>query len=208
MCRRGGTSPGVSPTRSPRAPTPGGSTEFPRSRKTTSWPSMTARTQRRVVRWNAKSEPLSTRVILPRSNGPRIRSRVGTRVVRAGRAWRWVSGVTRASATRAMESSPRFDDDGGIKCGAEGRWPKVPRGTPRRGVTLKTASDDGSCRDAMVEIDPFFLIVFGGPIAFLLFLVVWVLRKPLLAVTPATPDAVRRDPAYRIRGIGYPVNAP
>ncbi len=59
----------------------------------------------------------------------------------------------------------------------------------------------------MVEIDPFFLIVFGGPIAFLLFLVVWVLRKPLLAVAPATPDAVRRDLAYRIRAIGYPVDA-
>ena len=58
-----------------------------------------------------------------------------------------------------------------------------------------------------MEIDPFFLIVFGGPIAFLLFLIVWVLRKPLLAVAPATPDAVRRDLAYRIRAIGYPVDA-
>src|SRR6266571_1860589 len=73
---------------------------------------MTARTQRRVVRWNTKLEPLSTRVILPRSNGPRMRSRVGT---------------------RAVNSSPRFDGNGDIKAGMEGRWAKVPKGdsTPR-----------------------------------------------------------------------------
>jgi len=59
----------------------------------------------------------------------------------------------------------------------------------------------------VVEIDPFFFIIFGGPIVFLLSLIVWVLRKPLLAVVPATADAVRRDLAYRIRAAGYPVDA-
>src|SRR2546426_6062762 len=85
---------------------PCGSTEFPPSRKTTSWPSMTARTDSRVVRWNTKSEPLSISVILPASNAPRIRSRVGTRVVRAGRVSTRTSGTTMASAARAMEILP------------------------------------------------------------------------------------------------------
>src|SRR6059036_1257377 len=85
---------------------PCGSTEFPPSRKTTSWPSMTARTDSRVVRWNTKSEPLSISVILPASSGPRIRSRVGTRVVRAGRVSTRTSGTTMASAARAMEILP------------------------------------------------------------------------------------------------------
>jgi len=64
---------------------------------------MTARTDRRVVRWNTKSEPLSISVILPASNGPRIRSRVDTRVVRAGRVSTRTSGTTMASAASAME---------------------------------------------------------------------------------------------------------
>src|SRR5881296_1500758 len=85
---------------------PCGSTEFPPSRKTTSWPSMTARTDSKVVRWNTKSEPLSISVILPASNDPRIRSRVGTRVVRAGRVSTRTSGTTMASAARAMEILP------------------------------------------------------------------------------------------------------
>src|SRR2546426_1536866 len=67
---------------------------------------MTARTDSRVVRWNTKSEPLSISVILPASNGPRIRSRVGTRVVRAGRVSTRTSGTTMASAARAMEILP------------------------------------------------------------------------------------------------------
>src|SRR5207302_2916726 len=85
---------------------------------------MTARTQRRVVRWNTKSEPLSIRVTLPASKDPRIRSRVGTEVVRAGREIARSSGTgwTMVGSTMsAMESSPRFDDDGGIKSEAEGR---------------------------------------------------------------------------------------
>src|SRR2546427_2961109 len=122
-CTRGRTSSRVSPARFPRATIPCGSTEFPPSRKTTSWPSITARTQSRVVRWNTKSEPLSIRVTLPASKDPRIRSRVGTEVVRAGREIARSSGTgTRAgSTTRAMESSPRFDGDGGIKSEAGGR---------------------------------------------------------------------------------------
>src|SRR2546423_15566402 len=84
---------------------------------------MTARTQRRVVRWNTKSEPLSIRVTLPASKDPRIRSRVGTEVVRAGReiARSSGTGTMAGSMTSAMESSPRFDGDGGIKSEAEGR---------------------------------------------------------------------------------------
>src|SRR5207302_11459927 len=84
---------------------------------------MTERTQRRVVRWNTKSEPLSIRVTLPASKDPRIRSRVGTEVVRAGReiARSSGTGTMAGSMTSAMESSPRFDGDGGIKSEAEGR---------------------------------------------------------------------------------------
>src|SRR5438309_9927663 len=84
---------------------------------------MTARTQRRVVRWNTKSEPLSIKVTLPASKDPRIRSRVGTEVVRAGReiARSSGTGTMAGSMTSAMESSPRFDGDGGIKSEAEGR---------------------------------------------------------------------------------------
>src|SRR5207302_868936 len=85
---------------------------------------MTARTQRRVVRWNTKSEPLSIRVTLPASKDPRIRSRVGTEVVRARREIARSSGTgwtMAGSMTSAMESSPRFDGDGGIKSEAEGR---------------------------------------------------------------------------------------
>src|SRR5436190_656889 len=51
----------------------------------------------------------------------------------------------------------------------------------------------------------FFVILFGGVLVLLLVLGTWVLWKPLLALVPAPPDAVRRDLAYRIRGIGYPV---
>src|SRR3989441_834458 len=114
-CTRGRTSSRVSPARFPRATIPCGATEFPPSRKTTSWPSITARTQSKVVRWNTKSEPLSIRVTLPASKDPRIRSRVGTEVVRAGREIARSSGTgTRAgSTTRAMESSPRFEGDRG-----------------------------------------------------------------------------------------------
>src|SRR2546426_3687503 len=134
---RGRISSRVKATRFPRATMPCGSTEFPPSRKTTSWPSMTARTDRRVVRWNTKSEPLSISVILPGSNGPRIRSRVGTRVVRPGRVSTRTSGTTMVSAASAMESSPRFDGDGDIKAGAEGRGDrKYPaRDTYSDGVT-------------------------------------------------------------------------
>src|SRR5947208_6770949 len=51
----------------------------------------------------------------------------------------------------------------------------------------------------------FFVILFGGVLVLLVVLGTWVLWKPLLALVPAPPDAVRRDLAYRIRGIGYPV---
>src|SRR2546429_9842230 len=84
---------------------------------------MTARTQRRVVRWNTKSEPLSIRVTLPASKDPRIQSRVGTEVVRAGREMARSSGTgtMAGSVTSAMETSPRFDGDGGIKSEGGGR---------------------------------------------------------------------------------------
>jgi hypothetical protein len=51
----------------------------------------------------------------------------------------------------------------------------------------------------------FFAVYFGGPVVLLVLLAIWVLRKPLLAVVSAPPDAARRDLAYRIREIGYPV---
>src|SRR5436309_3426074 len=51
----------------------------------------------------------------------------------------------------------------------------------------------------------FFVILFGGVLVLLVVLGTWVLWKPLLALVPAPPDAVRRDLAYRLRGIGYPV---
>src|SRR5438132_1057136 len=208
-CTRGKISSRVSPARFPRATMPCGSTEFPPSRKTTSWPSMTARTQRRVVRWNTKSEPLSIRVTLPASKDPRIRSRVGTEVVRAGReiARSSGTGTMAGSTTSAMESSPRFDGDGGIKSEAQGRGERkyrVPGRTPRRGVTLKNARDVGPPRDAMADLG-FFVVLFGGAVVLLVVLATWALRKPLLAVVPAPPDAARRDLAYRIRAIGYPV---
>jgi hypothetical protein len=77
--------------------------------------------------------------------------------------------------------------------------------TPRRGVTLKNAQDVGPPRDA-TDIDlTFFAIYFGGPAVLLVVLTIWVLWKPLLAVVLAPPDAARRDLAYRIRAIGYPV---
>src|SRR5438552_15789821 len=97
---------------------------------------MTARTQRRVVRWNTKSEPLSIRVTLPASKDPRIRSRVGTEAVRAGREMARSSGTgwtMAGSMTSAMESSPRFDGDGGIKSEAGGRGGRKCRGTYRGG---------------------------------------------------------------------------
>src|SRR5437870_13644510 len=103
---RGRISSRVSAARFPRATMPCGSTEFPPSRKTTSWPSMTARTDSKVVRWNTKSEPLSYGVVLAASNGPRVWSGVGTRVVRAGRVSTRTSGTTMASAARAMEILP------------------------------------------------------------------------------------------------------
>src|SRR6266571_3347290 len=93
---------------------------------------MTARTQRRVVRWNTKLEPLSTRVILPRSNGPRIRSRVGTRVVRAGRASRRASGMTMASAASAMEILPAI------------RWPWRYKGGDGGEMAESTEGDSAS----------------------------------------------------------------
>jgi hypothetical protein len=51
----------------------------------------------------------------------------------------------------------------------------------------------------------FFAIYFGGPVVLLVVLAIWVLRRPLLAVVSAPPDAARRDLAYRIRANGYPV---
>src|SRR5437879_13616352 len=51
----------------------------------------------------------------------------------------------------------------------------------------------------------FFVVLFGGAVVLLVVLATWALRKPLLAVVPAPPDAARRDLAYRIRAIGYPV---
>ena len=51
----------------------------------------------------------------------------------------------------------------------------------------------------------FFAIYLGGPAVLLVVLGIWAVRKPLLAVVPAPPDAARRDLAYRIRAIGYPV---
>src|SRR6267378_4386370 len=51
----------------------------------------------------------------------------------------------------------------------------------------------------------FFVILFGGALVLLAVLATWVLWKPLLAVVPASPEAARRDLAYRIRAIGYPV---
>ena len=63
----------------------------------------------------------------------------------------------------------------------------------------------------MASIDPtffltFFLIV-GGMILFLAILVAWAFWKPLLAIVPASPDAVRRDLAFRLRATGYTVDA-
>src|SRR5207247_9048836 len=85
-----------------------------------------ARTQRRGVMWKTKLEPLSTRVILPRSKGPRIRSRVGTRVVRAGRASRRASGTTMGCATSAIANPPRirWGRRYKVRGGGEG-WAKV-----------------------------------------------------------------------------------
>ena len=51
----------------------------------------------------------------------------------------------------------------------------------------------------------FFVLLFGGAAVLLVVLSIWALWKPLLAVVPAAPDAARRDLAYRIRAIGYPV---
>src|SRR3989442_8864880 len=51
----------------------------------------------------------------------------------------------------------------------------------------------------------FFVILFGGAAVLLVILVTWALWKPLLALVPPPPDAARRDLAYRIRAIGYPV---
>src|SRR5438132_12203203 len=118
---------------------------------------MTARRQRRVVRWNTKSEPLSIRVTLPASKDPRIRSRVGTEVVRAGRAIARSSGTgtMAGSTTSAMESSPRFDGDGGINSEAQGsgeRKYRRPGRTPRRGRTLNTARTVGPPREALRDL--------------------------------------------------------
>src|SRR6266480_3906833 len=103
---------------------------------------MTARTQRRVVRWNTKSEPLSIRVTLPASKDPRIRSRVGTEVVRAGReiARSSGTGTMAGSMTSAMESSPRFDGDGGIKSEAE-EEPSDRRGDDANDVVDEVVGD-------------------------------------------------------------------
>lgn len=49
------------------------------------------------------------------------------------------------------------------------------------------------------------LLPFGGTFLFLVLLIVWVLRKPLLATVPGPPDAARRDLAYRLRANGFPV---
>src|SRR5437016_3424105 len=108
------------------------------TRPTTSRSATVWRAARMVVGWNTKSEPLSIRVTLPASNGPRIRSKVGTEVVSAGHGIARSSGATETvagSATRAMKSSPRFDDDGGIKSEAEGRGGRKCPGTYRHGVT-------------------------------------------------------------------------
>ncbi len=59
----------------------------------------------------------------------------------------------------------------------------------------------------MVLIDPILIILFGGTLLFLTVLVIWVLWKPLLAVVPGPPDAVRRDLAYRLRAAGHTVDA-
>lgn len=79
--------------------------------------------------------------------------------------------------------------------------------TPRHGVTLKSARVDGPPRDA-VDLTGlgFLVLLFGGVALLLAFLVTWVLWKPLLAVVTAPAGAVRRDLAYRIRAIGYPVD--
>src|SRR5205807_9568196 len=109
------------------------------ARKSISWPAMIARTASRVVRWNTNSEALSIRVTLLAAKGPRIRSKVGTEVGSAGRVIARSSGATETvagSTTSAMESSPRFDDDGGIKSEAEGRGGRK-YGTRRPGGTLK-----------------------------------------------------------------------
>ena len=52
--------------------------------------------------------------------------------------------------------------------------------------------------------DPIFLFLFIEVIV-VLALLGFFLRKPRLAVVSAPPYAVRRDLAYRIRSIGYPV---
>jgi len=109
---RGRISSRIRPARFPRVTIPCGSTEFPPSTKTTACPSMTARTHRSVVRWKTKSLPLSIRVTSPGSKAPRIRSSVGTEVVRALRVSTLGSGrgfwVARDSAISAMVSSLRF----------------------------------------------------------------------------------------------------
>src|SRR5438046_10090594 len=57
-----------------------------------------------------------------------------------------------------------------------------------------------------MPFDPSFsVILLVGVLVLLVVLGTWVLWNPLLALVPAPPDAVRRDLAYRIRGIGYPV---
>src|SRR5256885_13371079 len=148
---RGRISSRVSAARFPRATMPCGSTEFPPSRKTTSRPSMTARTDSKVVRWNTKSEPLSINVILPASNDPRIRSRVGTRVVRAGRVSTRTSGTTMVSAARAMEILPairwrwRYKVGGGGEVGESARTHR--RGVIDMGVLAHGLTETMSLRD-------------------------------------------------------------
>lgn len=51
------------------------------------------------------------------------------------------------------------------------------------------------------------IIFFGGLIAAFVAILAVALHKPLLAVTPLAAPAVRRDIAYRLRVLGYPVDA-
>ena len=60
-----------------------------------------------------------------------------------------------------------------------------------------------SLADPLLDFVGNTLIVFGGALLTLVVLVAWFLRKPILAVTAASPEAVIRDLAFRLRATGH-----
>src|SRR6266511_5607995 len=101
-------------------------------------------------------------VILPRSNGPRIRSRVGTRVVRAGRVSRRASGTTMGCATSAIANPPRIRWGRRYKVGGGGEgWAKVLGDASARSYFYP---DRSPCRRGRTVRRRTFAIVLGAAI--------------------------------------------